>query len=140
MCLFGTCALVPVQNSGHVDDDKQFLALDVFSEMDGRRSRYSKEVLDGYREEDAGDLRGNQVNVLVEKMTAFNSLQENIEKRLKSDMLDEQFVKKNVMAAKIDPKVVMDLSIFKIGGWNHLQSSNPNCLNNSCMRKIRSCR
>ena len=28
------------------------------------------------------------------------------------------------MDAKIDPKVVMDLSIFKIGGWNILQPSN----------------
>ena len=27
------------------------------------------------------------------------------------------------MDAKIDPKVVMDLSIFKIGGWNILQPS-----------------
>ena len=29
-----------------------------------------------------------------------------------------------VMDAKIDPKVVMDLSMFKIGGWNILQPSN----------------
>ena len=27
------------------------------------------------------------------------------------------------MDAKIDPKVVMDLSIFKIGGWSELQPS-----------------
>ena len=67
-----------------MDDDKQFLALDVFSEKDGRRSHYRKEMLDWYREEDAGDLRGNQVNVLVEEMTALNSLQGNIEKRLKA--------------------------------------------------------
>ena len=29
-----------------------------------------------------------------------------------------------MLSAKIEPKVVMDLSIFKIGGWNILQSSN----------------
>ena len=32
-------------------------ALDVFYEMDGWTSRCIKEVLDWYREEDAGDLR-----------------------------------------------------------------------------------
>ena len=35
--------------------------------------------------------------------------------------MKNQFVKNFVMGAKIDPKVVMDLSIFKIGGWNLLQ-------------------
>ena len=29
-------------------------------------------------------------------------------------------MKNFVMDAKIDPRVVMDLSIFKIGGWNCL--------------------
>ena len=29
-----------------------------------------------------------------------------------------------MLDAKIDPKVVMDLSIFKIGGWNILQPNN----------------
>ena len=29
-------------------------------------------------------------------------------------------MKNFVMNAKIDPKVVMDLSIFKMGGWNSL--------------------
>ena len=33
-------------------------------------------------------------------------------------------MKNFVMGAKIDPKVVMDLSIFKISGWNILQPSN----------------
>ena len=32
-------------------------------------------------------------------------------------------VKNSVLNAKIDPKVVMDLSIFKIAGWNNLQPS-----------------
>ena len=33
-------------------------------------------------------------------------------------------MKNFVMGAEIDPKVVMDLSIFKIGGWNSIQPSN----------------
>ena len=53
---------VLVQNSGHVDDDKQNSALDGFYEMDGRESRYSKEVLDWYRDEDAGDLKRSELN------------------------------------------------------------------------------
>ena len=36
----------------------------------------------------------------------------------------KNFVMNFVMNAKIDPKVVMDLSIFKIGGWNSLQLIN----------------
>ena len=32
------------------------------------------------------------------------------------------------MDAKIDPKVVMDLSIFKIGGWSSLQPIDQNLL------------
>ena len=48
---------VVVHNSGHVDDDIQISALDVFYEMDGRKSRYIKEVLDWHLEEDARDLR-----------------------------------------------------------------------------------
>ena len=50
--------LVLVQNSGHVDDVIQISALDVFYEMNGRKSR-KIEVLDGYREEDARDLSRN---------------------------------------------------------------------------------
>ena len=38
------------------------------------------------------------------------------------------------MGAKIDPKVVMDLSVFKIGGWNILQSSNQK-LSEECTNK-----
>ena len=39
-----------------------------------------------------------------------------------------------VMNAKIDPKVVMDLSIFKIGGWNSLQLINQISLEEFWMR------
>ena len=37
--------------------------------------------------------------------------------------MGEHFVKNFVMDAEIDPKVEMDLSIFKIGGWKILQLS-----------------
>ena len=43
----------------------------------------------------------------------------------------EKIVQNFVMGAKIDPKVVMDLSIFKIGGWNILQFSNRKLLEES---------
>ena len=32
-------------------------------------------------------------------------------------------MKNSVMNAKIDPKVVMELSMFKVGGWKDLQPS-----------------
>ena len=42
--------------------------------------------------------------------------------------MDEKLVQNFVMNAKIDSKVVMDLSIFKIGGWNSPQPINQNLL------------
>ena len=54
-----------MQKSGYVDDDTLISALDVFYEMDGRKSRYIKNVLDWHREEDARDLGGNKLNQLV---------------------------------------------------------------------------
>ena len=63
-----------MQNPGHVDDGIQISALDVlFYEMDGRKSRYIKEVLDWYREEDVGDLWRSELNELVENMTCLNA-------------------------------------------------------------------
>ena len=38
--------------------------------MDG----YTKEVLDSYREEDAGDLRKSELNELIESMTCLHAL------------------------------------------------------------------
>ena len=40
----------------------------------------------------------------------------------------KKIVKNFVINAKIDPKVVRDLSIFKIGGWNSLQPINQKLL------------
>ena len=45
-------------------------------------------------------------------------------KRNQKIVRDEELVQNGVMDAKIDPKVVMDLFMFKIGGWNILQPSN----------------
>ena len=131
-----------MQNSGHVDDDIQISVLDVFYAMDGRRTRFIKDVLDCHREEDAGHLRRNELNERVENMTARNSLEvkiwqnetswksENRNKNIamteefeKNFVMNENIVKNIVMKAKINPKVVMDLLFFKIGGWNSLQAS-----------------
>ena len=51
-----------VQKSGHVDDDVPISALDVFYEMDGRKGRYIREVLNWYRGEDSGDLKRSELN------------------------------------------------------------------------------
>ena len=40
------------------------------------------------------------------------------EKLVQNGVMSEKFVKNFVMNPEIDPKVVMDLSIFFIGGWN----------------------
>ena len=48
---------VLVQKSGLVDDDMRITALDAFYGKDGPRSRYTGEVLERYRGEDAGDLK-----------------------------------------------------------------------------------
>ena len=63
-----------VQKSGHFDDDVQISALDAFYRMDGRKSRYIREVLDWYRGEDAGDLKRSELNELVENKTCPNCL------------------------------------------------------------------
>ena len=51
---------VLVQKSGHVDHDLQISAPDPFYEMDGRKSRYTGEVLDWYPGEDAGDFKRSE--------------------------------------------------------------------------------
>ena len=66
---------VLAQSSGHVDNDTQISALDVLCEMDRRESRYIKEVLGWYREEDTGDLKLSALSELVESMTRLNALE-----------------------------------------------------------------
>ena len=51
-----------------------------------------------------------------------------MKKLVQNDMLDEKIVKNFVIDAKNDPKVVMDLSTFKIGGWKQYAShESKNC-------------
>ena len=40
--------------------------------------------------------------------------------------MDGKIVNYSVMDVKIDRRVVIDLSIFEIGGWNNIQPSNKN--------------
>ena len=53
--------------------------------MDGRESRYIKEVLDWYRDEDAGDLKRSELNEQDENMTCLNALGRNSENRWKNE-------------------------------------------------------
>ena len=131
---------VLVQKSGHVDDGVQISALDAFYEKDGRTSRYIGEVLDRCRGEDAEDLKRSELDELVESWTCLNAFEGKMWKinlkipmdekcrqtwkRNQKNVRDEELVQNGVMDAKNDPKVVMDLFIFKIGGWNILQHSN----------------
>ena len=48
------------------------------------------------------------------------------EELVQNDVDDGKIVKVFVMDAKIDPKVVMDLSIFKTCGWTSLQPIHQN--------------
>ena len=73
-----------VQNA-HVDDDIRISALDVYYEMDGRKSRYiKKNVLVWYRGEDARDLKRSVSTDLVENMTSLSALEAKISKREQS--------------------------------------------------------
>ena len=120
--------LILVQNPRHVDDDIHKSVLDVFFEMEGRKSRYITEVLDWYRDEDAGDLKKSELNELVEIMTCpkvfevkswkIENSNQNIvmnEEIVKNIVMYKEFMKNTVLNAKIDPKDVMGLSIINIG-------------------------
>ena len=48
------------------------------------------------------------------------------EKFVKNIVMNEKSVKNSVMNAQIDPKIVVDLSTFKIGGWNNFAAQQPN--------------
>ena len=103
--------------------------------MGGRKSRYTKEVLDWYCEEDAGDLRRNEVNELVEKRTALNALEEKSwtsEKSNQDIVTNEEFVKNSEINARFDPKVVMDLYILKNWWRENFRVQQPNILGRIC--------
>ena len=101
-----------VHYSGHVEDDIQISALDVFYQVDGRESRQIKEVSDWFREEDAGDLKSSELNEYMTRRNAFEGKIGKIclRKSWKSVrstqniVMNEEFVKHSVVKAKIDPK------------------------------------
>ena len=97
-----------MQKSGHVDDDVQTSALDAFYEMGGRKSRYIGKVLEWYRGEDAGDLKRNEENELVENMTCLNALEGQIWKSDQKIVMDEKLVQNDVMDEKLVQNDVMD--------------------------------
>ena len=110
--------------------------------------------MDWYRGEDAGDLKRSELKELVENLTCLNALERKIGKVIRRSLrmrkvgklgkssqkivvneklvqygeMNEKIVKNFVINSTIDPKVVRDLSIFKIGGWNSLQSINQKLL------------
>ena len=102
-----------VQNSSHVDDDIQISALDALFEMDGRSSRYIREVLEWYRGEDTRDLRRNELNELVENLSCLNALEGKIWKIWKSDHEKEIEDEKSWKTWKSNPKSVMNEKWFR---------------------------
>ena len=99
---------VLVQNSGHVDDDIQISALDAFYEMDGRNSRYIREVLEWCRAEDTEDLRRSELDELVENMSCLNVFEGKNWKTWKSDHEKETEDEKSWKTWKSNPKSVMN--------------------------------
>ena len=67
----------------------------------------------------------NQKIVMNEELVQNGVMNEEL---VQNGVMNEKFVKNFVMNAQINPKVVMDLSIFKIGGWNSLQPINQKLL------------
>ena len=69
---------------------------------------------------------------LVQNIVMDEDLVQNI-------VMDEEFVKNIVMGANIDPKVEMDLSIFKIGGGTCCNQEIENCWKNPLGKMNFSC-
>ena len=69
--------------------------------------------------------KSNQKIVINEELVQNGVMNEEL---VQNGVMDGKFVKNFVMNAIIDPKVVMDLSTFQIGGWNSLQPSNQKML------------
>ena len=80
--------------------------------------------------------KSNQNSVVTEELDQNGVMNQEM---VQKGVMNEKFVKNFVMNARIDPKVVMVLSIFKNGGWNSLQHINQNLLEEFLMRKNRGC-
>ena len=65
--------------------------------------------------------KSNQMFLMDEELVQNIVMDEEL---IQNVVMDETFVRNFVMDAKNDAKVVMDLTLFKIGGWNILQPSN----------------
>ena len=116
---------VLVQKSGHFDDDVQISALDAFYRMDGRKSRYNREVLDWYRGEDVGDLKRSELNELVENKTCPNALAGEIWK----------FNPKIVSDAIINPKIVTNEKSWQTWKSNQNIVMNEELVQNNVMNE-----
>ena len=81
------------------------------------KNDHEKEIED---EKSWKSWKSNPKSVMNEKLVQNDVMNE---KLFQSVVMNENFVKNCVMNAQIDPNVVTDLSIFKIGGWNSVQSS-----------------
>ena len=116
-----------VDDSGHLDDTFQPSALDLFHLKDGRKSRFIKQVSYWYREEDAGDPKGTELNELVENMTSLSTPSKKkvgkVGRSNQKTVMHETIVMISATETQNDPPVVMDLSIFNIGVWNDVQPS-----------------
>ena len=93
-----------VQKSGHVDDDVQISALDVFYEKDERDNRCIGKVLERYRGKDAGDLKRSELDELVGNWTCLNALGRKNWKFYLKILMDE----KSWKTWKSNQKIVMD--------------------------------
>ena len=90
-------------------------ALDAFYEMDGRKSRHIREMLDWYRGEDARDLKRRELNEVVENMTCINAL------------AGEMWT--------INPKIVTDEQSWKTRKNNQKIAMNEELVQNSVMNE-----
>ena len=97
-----------MQTSGHVDDDVHISALYAFFQMAGRKSRYIGEVLEWYREEDAGDLKRSELNELVQNLTCLNAFEGKIWKSNQKVATDEELVQNDVMDGQFVKNLVKD--------------------------------
>ena len=76
------------------------------------------------------DEKSYQNTVTDEKIGEGNQQIVMDEKFMENDAMDEQLMEDGLMDAKIGPKVVMDLSIFKIGGWNNFATQRSTVIEN----------
>ena len=114
-----------MQKSSHFDDDVQISALDAFYRMDGRKSRYIREVLDWCRREDAGDLKRSELNESVENKTCPNALGGEMRKFNPKILTDEM----------INPKIVTNEKSWQTWKSNQNVAMNEELVQNNVMNE-----